>query len=197
MIPKSAGLEDLRERVVKLEQQNLRFKRLGVAALIFPALLLLLGQAPSKKTVEANEFVLRDSHGNTRARLSVENESFSSGTPKMVFLDAKGTTNLELDGSIAGLFGGTVGINDEQGRRVSTWFANEAGGAFWVSDPNEKSSASVSLTPGNVGVTDEAGFEAGLGKQDLVTPSTGETHKTSAASLILFDKNKHVIWKAP
>ncbi len=102
-----AGLEDVRERVIKLERQNRRFKRVGVAALIVPALLLVLGQAPPKKTVEANEFILRDSGGNARVRLSVENDSFSGGTPKMVFLDAKGTTNLELDGSVPGLFGGT------------------------------------------------------------------------------------------
>jgi hypothetical protein len=31
----------------------------------------------------------------------------------------------------------------------------------------------------------------------MVTPRTGETHKTSAASLVLFDKDKNVIWKAP
>lgn len=190
------GLEDLQERVVKLERQNRRFKRLGATALIVPALLLLLGQAPSKKTVEANEFVLRDAGGNVRIKLSMENHG-GGGTPRMVFLDAKGAANLELEGSVPGIFGSTVGIDDEQGRRVSTWFANEVGGALWVSDPNLKSSASVSLTPGNVGVTDEAGFEASLGTQDLVTPSTGETYKTSAASLILFDKNKHVIWKAP
>lgn len=106
----------------------------------------------------------------------------------MVFLDAKGTTNLELDGSIAGLFGGTVGINDEKGRRVTSWFAGDAGGAFWISDPNLKNPASVSLTPGNVGVADEVGFEASLGREDLVTPSTGETHKTSPLPLSCLTK---------
>ena len=69
------GLEQLQERVVKLEQQNRRFKRLGMAARIAPAILLLLGQAPSKKTVEANEFVLRDDGGNVRARLFMTKET--------------------------------------------------------------------------------------------------------------------------
>jgi hypothetical protein len=38
-----AGLEELQAPVVKLEQQNRRFKRVGLAALIVPALLLVLG----------------------------------------------------------------------------------------------------------------------------------------------------------
>jgi hypothetical protein len=46
-------------------------------------------------------------------------------------------------------------------------------------------------------VEDADGFAATLGVTDLVTPRTGETHKTSAASLVLFNKDKNVIWKAP
>jgi hypothetical protein len=46
-------------------------------------------------------------------------------------------------------------------------------------------------------VFDDQGFEAALGTAELVTPRTGEMHKTSAASLVLFDKAKNVVWKAP
>jgi hypothetical protein len=90
-----------------------------------------------------------------------------------------------------------VGIDDEQGRRVGTWFANFAGGAFWISNGKTNVKAGVSLTPDSVTVTDDAGFEAVVGTEDLVTPTTGETHKRSAASLVLLDKNKTVIWNAP
>ena len=44
---------------------------------------------------------------------------------------------------------------------------------------------------------DREGFQTTIGTTDLVTPRTGETHKTSAASLVLFDKDKKVLWKAP
>jgi hypothetical protein len=44
---------------------------------------------------------------------------------------------------------------------------------------------------------DAQGYTAILGSGGLVTPKTGETHKTSAASLVLSDKDKNVIWKAP
>jgi hypothetical protein len=193
------GLEDIRGRLAKLEQQNRRFKQIGAAALIVFASVVVMGQAVSKKTVEANEFILRDSSGNARARLSMQNAIIDNGMPQMVFLDAKGTTNLELDGSMTGALGGAVGVDDEQGRRVSTLFANSSGGVFWVSNghPTGKGSSMVSLLPGNVEVIDEEGFEASIGTEDLVTPRTGETHKTSGASLVLFDKNKNVLWKAP
>jgi hypothetical protein len=192
----SPDVEDLQKRVVKLEQQNRRFKQFGVGILAIAAVILVMGQAPSKKTVEANEFILRDSGGNVRIKLSMEDHGVGD-TPKMAFLDAKGTPNLELEGSVRGLFGGTVGIDDEQGRRVGTWFANFAGGAFWISTGKTNVKGGVSLTPDSVTVTDDAGFEAVVGTEDLMTPTTGETHKTSAASLVLLDKNKTVIWNAP
>lgn len=49
----------------------------------------------------------------------------------------------------------------------------------------------------SLGAGDGEGFEATLGSTDLLTPSTGETHKTSAASLVLFGKDKKVLWSAP
>jgi hypothetical protein len=48
-----------------------------------------------------------------------------------------------------------------------------------------------------VSITDEQGFSVILGATQLVTPRTGENHATSAASLVLLDKDKNVIWKAP
>jgi hypothetical protein len=43
-----------------------------------------------------------------------------------------------------------------------------------------------------------AGFSMVLGTADLVTPTTGETHRTSAASITMFGNGKDhkVIWKA-
>ena len=44
---------------------------------------------------------------------------------------------------------------------------------------------------------DKEGFQTVVGNTDLVTPRTGETHKTSAASVMLLDKDQNVIWSAP
>ncbi len=40
-------------------------------------------------------------------------------------------------------------------------------------------------------------FQTIIGNIDLVTPHTGETSRTSAASVVLFDKDTDVLWKAP
>jgi hypothetical protein len=49
----------------------------------------------------------------------------------------------------------------------------------------------------NLAVGDREGFHAELGNTDLVTLRTGEKHKTSAASLVLFGKDGKVLWSAP
>jgi hypothetical protein len=67
------------------------------------------------------------------------------------------------------------------------------GGILSIGDQN----AGVVISPYSVGLFDEQGFETTLGRRALVTPRTGETQMRSAASLIMFDKNKNVIWKAP
>ena len=46
-------------------------------------------------------------------------------------------------------------------------------------------------------LADAEGFSLVLGTTELETPLTGETHKSSAASLVMIDKNEKVIWRAP
>ena len=53
------------------------------------------------------------------------------------------------------------------------------------------------MLSGPVTVSDEQGYRAIPGTVDLLTLRSRETHRTSAASLVFFDKNKIVIWKAP
>ena len=72
MQPLESSLEALAKRVAKLEAQNRRLKRAGIAAVIVATAVITMGQAPAKKVIEANEFVLRDASGQARARLSME-----------------------------------------------------------------------------------------------------------------------------
>lgn len=46
-------------------------------------------------------------------------------------------------------------------------------------------------------VMDAEGFETHIGSTDLIVTQTGTTSKTSAASVVLFDKGKKVLWSAP
>jgi hypothetical protein len=44
---------------------------------------------------------------------------------------------------------------------------------------------------------DSKGFQTIIGSADLVTPPTGETRQTSAASIRMFNDKGDVIWAAP
>jgi hypothetical protein len=86
-------LDLVQERLLKLERDNRRIKQIGGAVMVALALLLLTAQAPQTtksplKSVEANEFVLKDSNGRVRARMSVSNGG--PGETSLVFMDDKG-----------------------------------------------------------------------------------------------------------
>jgi hypothetical protein len=49
----------------------------------------------------------------------------------------------------------------------------------------------------SVRLYDKNGFRSFLGSTELVTPETGEEHKRSAASVLLFDGKGHTLWSAP
>jgi hypothetical protein len=188
-----SGFADLQERLLKLETANRRLKRLGTAALIAAVSLVVMGQAPSKKTVEANEFILRDDSGNIRAKL---------------FVTAKTTTNMTLPGltepvpvtlnpkPMLALYdqkGQTGGILDDDSISFLKSHVSIVGGILTMGDQT----AGAVISPYSMGLFDEQGFSVTLGRSALVTPRTGETQMRSAASLVMFDKNKNVIWKAP
>jgi hypothetical protein len=187
------GLEDIQNRLLRVERQNRRLKQFGVAVLIASASLIVTGQAPSKKIIDANEFVLREEGGSIRARL---------------FVTAKNTTSMTIPGfaepvPVTSNPAPTLALYDEKGQAVGllnndsiTFIKSHislGGGALSIGDQT----SGVVVSPYSVGLFDEQGFELTLGRRALATPRTGETQMRSAASLVMFDKNKNVIWKAP
>ena len=262
------------DRLEKLEKQNRRIKQIGALALILVGSVLLMGQAPAQRTVEANEFIVKDSAGRKRMGLTV-----LQGGPVLEMFDERGepasivtSDGLVFFDSETKRFGSAVNrailtrtglfFNDRQGKIVirlggsanpdltsssepeptmSLFDGNEkerlrananrtgTGAGFFVNDPDGKAVLSlltdqekaaitllapdkplgVTLTldrnatglqlygNGSIQLTDSEGFMTTIGKTDLVTPRTGETSKTSAASVVLFDKDKKVLWKAP
>jgi len=198
-----ARFEKLERRLLSVEKQNRRLRQLGAAALMAAALLLVLGQAPSRKTIVANEFILRDDNGKPRATLRMNADNH---VPELLLFNEQGRLAVKLQPSSLALF-------DAQGRDRGIFSVNSTGGSLLLID-SERTLKQVFLQPGSVAtsdgqgfwatleaghlkVSDREGFAATLGTEDLVTPHTGETHKTSAASLVLFDKDKNVLWRAP
>jgi hypothetical protein len=72
-------------------------------------------------------------------------------------------------------------------------------GSFLTMIERQGGSAFVSATQkeAHMGVTDSEGFSATVGSESLVTERTGEQRQRSAASMVLFGKDKKVLWSAP
>lgn len=252
MNPQTTDLEAIRERVAKLERENRRTKQAGTVVLILAASLLLMGQAPATRTVEANEFVLKDSSGTVRGRFVVDEFG-----PRLHLLDANGAQRVELEAggltlleprqgtsfrwtdllpsllsnpqpgvhlrlSCSGtpsvcsptltLMGSDqnyeVSLRADRDRSVLTM--GEAGGTldrlrevYNLGDkaPPPPPKPTMFLSANENGSTfelqDRQGFLTSIGNTGLVTPRTGQTRQTSAASVVLFGKDKKVLWQAP
>jgi len=188
-----SGFAELQYRLLKLETQNRQLKRLGAAALIVVTSLVVMGQAPSKKTVEANEFILRDDSGNIRARLFMTAKTTTTMTIPGMNIPVPATFNPKATFSLYDEKGQVSGVLDDDSVTFFKSHVSLGGGLLTIGDQT----SGVVVSPYSVGLFDEQGFEATLGRRALVTPRTGETQTRSAASLVMFDKNKNVIWKAP
>jgi hypothetical protein len=197
-------------RIERLEEQNRRLKRGALVCLVAIASIGLMGQTQRKsrrapaptpaaaaavpKNIQAESFILKDSSGRVRAQLSM------GGTgPSFRLLDQSGSALV------------TLSLND----------ATPAGPFLLLSDPSHRAGLSMSVLEGvgsqlsltgeranaqaRIGVTrdgttlelfDQDGFSTNMGNG--VQPSKGgQTKKTSAASITLFNKDRKVLWSAP
>jgi hypothetical protein len=117
-----------------------------------------------------------------------------SPTLALYDLNGKARTFLNGDGDITAQI---VAVSDSQAHTLGLLSAVDGYGAMFSLD-NGKGEQRVFLEPGHLELSDDAGFKSNLGvTKNLVTVQTGESHQTSAASLLLFDKDTNVIWKAP
>jgi len=151
-----------------------------------------------------------DTNGNVRARLSLN--VLAGAVPnypaiaQLVFFDEKGEKRVLLEGGSAGGFSGLTLYDQQERNRGYFGELGGLGATLTLQDEQQHLKTRLKegevfaideVTAGDVTAVDGEGFEAILGKADLVTPRTGEKHSTSAASLVLFDKSKNVIWQAP
>jgi hypothetical protein len=195
-------LQTVFDRLERLESQNRRLKTAGVLALVVVSALVLMAQVkPASRVVEASEFILRDPEGRMRAHLSI-----SRGVPVLDLLDVTGKAVARLDPSTLALMSKKgVGILsvDNNGSYLSLSFAMYRA----VLHPDELSlDGAVGMKGINLGflanapslkLSDGEGYRTEIGSTILMSTLTGETHKTSAASLAMFGKDGKVIWRAP
>ena len=115
---------ELIERIARLEQQqaelrsaNRRLRLATGALLLFAAAGVLMAQMPGaaqNRSLEAEQFVLRDSQGSVRGAMGIA----ENGTVGINLDDAKGTTRVSIDLSADGSPG--VDLYDQSGRERAT-----------------------------------------------------------------------------
>jgi hypothetical protein len=181
-------------RLGKLEKQNRRLKWTGVAiAAAFLALsgVGLISQAsPPHGVIEAQKVIFKDANGNVRGWIGV----FGKGSelmlgndqaqPMMRLLVSSDASDLHFFGSQNSGMNLGVDSGDPAVSMVGAAANGGAGIAFTKGGPN--------LT-----LKDRAGFSTIVGVTELEPSAEAGMNHRSAASIVLLDKNKKMIWQAP
>ena len=126
-------------RLERLERASRRSKRAMLVVLVGVTAAALLGQAPAHraKSLEAEEFVLRDSRGQIRASLGTTENAGSTvlqlhaenGRPRArITVSSDGTSSLEVidAGERVRVL---LGVKDNGSPRI--WLGNETGKIVW------------------------------------------------------------------
>ncbi len=212
-------LDTLTQRLDRLERENRRLKLAGVILLLALAAVGAMGQMIPRavpKVVEAERFVLRDTRGKILATLGTEASGTSlsvydqngkpraglsviaDGAPVLVLFDQNGKDRAGLvlgaDGTPA------LALLDQNGKRravLSTLVDGRPG--LLLADQNEKGRLllGVDTSGPSLVLRDENQNRAMLGHAALEGKTAGTVEQRPASSLVLFDKDGTVIWKAP
>jgi hypothetical protein len=120
----------------------------------------------------------------------------TKGSPALDIFDEAGKERATVDVTEGGP---SFALSDANGKRRAVLTVFMGGPYLWLADDNEKQRFSLGLHANapNLTLSDDEGFQTTLGSTDLVTPETGESHKTSAASVVMFGKDGKLLWRAP
>lgn len=215
-------LHELLSRVGRLEKENRRFKR---GALVLVAAAVTIGlmaqtkpQTPSTSsqkpkaaakpapkpaeppppgpvvatTVEAQSFVLKDANGHVRAELAL-----MGSTPSLKFRDESGSAlvTLSLNDKPAGPL---LLLSDPQHHAsVALSVLENAGPQLSLAGERPDIQLRMGVSPDGttLELSDKDGFMTSIGNGVLA--KNGQAKKTSAASIVLFGKDRKVLWSQP
>lgn len=186
--------EGILQRLEKLERQNRRMKLAGLGAIVIAGAFFLMGQASGPRTqdeVRARSFVVVDAQGKPRATLNMY-----IGQPRLALTDANGITRASVAVSSRGP---AVLLADANKKAVALLSVQLNGPRLDLVGVDETQGASFEVSGQGPGLqlNDANGFETDIGVIGLTNPLIGETRTTSAASILLFGKDKKVLWSAP
>jgi hypothetical protein len=185
MHPHEPTIEALAERVAKLEVQNRRFRKALTAALVAASAIAVMGQGRTSRTLEANEFVLKDTSGTERARLSVD----TTIGPILTFYGEKNQISASLHGGDEPL----LYLNKAENK--GSLMLQNSGVTIWGKTGRFR--VDLGEEGPSLDLKDNEGYSTTLGRTNLIVPVSGRKERTPAASLVLFGKDQKVLWSAP
>lgn len=203
---------ELTTRLERLERDNRRLKGLAVAVLVLAAGLSLYDAAgvhaapqsvPEK--ISAHEFDVVDSLGTPRIIMGSDPDTQTHGGPFIRLYDAKGVQRLmmEVSSDTSEVGGPSVWLLDAKGElRALMGLSPDGLSSLNFFADRGRAGARIEVLPTgapDITLRDPQGFEMHLGHTETVTPKTGQTQQTSAASIVMFgnDEKHHIIWQAP
>jgi hypothetical protein len=218
--------EQILARIARLERQNRTFKRGALALVALAALFIasigLLGQAqqtPHKapapraakpvpaaaapapppapvlpKNIEAESFVLKDANGHVRAELSMDGDG-----PSFKLRDQAGSALVTLSLRDASPSGPLLLLSDPQHHAgLSMSIVEGQGSQLSLIGERADIQAHIGVTPDGTSLelSDKDGFTTSIGN-GTQPAKNGQVKKTSAASIVLFNKDRKVLWSTP
>jgi hypothetical protein len=196
-------------RLDRLERENWYWKRATLLLLLVIGSVILMGQKQARQEPEllkkaimieavsviAQHIGIIDEEGKKRAEIYYKKERGTGGT--VVFeMNATNTSTqagLYVDDKGAMLHFMTpskkssLPIPTVEGKVVLSGSIDE-GASFTLYDSQGDT---------HIELADQKGARAILGKTRLEIPATGSVEERSASSLVIFNKDRKVIWKAP
>jgi len=186
MPDQTSQLAAIMSRLERVEKENRRMKQVALGVLVIAGSVILMGQArPNKnKTIEAERFIVRDERGIVRAEFGLD-EFYERGGASLVLgaPDLAEGYDSHNEPFVLTLHGG-----DYAWLNLRSADSEEYLNARLAADPD---------TGPKLSLSDRDNYETDIGNTDLVTTRTGEKHHTSAASIVMFEKDKKVLWSAP
>jgi hypothetical protein len=199
--------------VERLERENHRLKRGALALLLLVASVGLMAQtkptapsitqrrrppapapAPAGPTaVEAQGFILKDANGHVRAELGLTGSS-----PSLKFKDENGSALVTLALNSDAPSGPMLLLSDPQHHAsVALSVLEHAGPQFSLTGERADIQLRMGVAPDGttLELSDKDGFTTSIGNG--VVPKSGQAKQTSAASIVLYGKQRKVLWSVP
>jgi hypothetical protein len=187
------SIDAILERINNLEEQNYRLKKWSIAIVVLFSAVLLMGQAaPSPRVLEAQRFVLKDSDGNVRGWMGTIGKGSEltlgnvNAQPMIRLIVSTDSSDLHFFGSRKS--GMNLGL--DSGSPDISMIGAEGNGGAKITFKEFGPSFSLEDAKGSSTIVGAAQLERSANRKAKANP-------TSAASIVLLDKEKNVIWQTP